>query len=81
MCLTLRSPAPQRVPDGAAIEETAQPPLSLVHCYEFTMPATGNDLLEALTLTVLEVSEDPSLNPIAVFTELVDGIEALSTVY
>jgi hypothetical protein len=38
--------------------------------------ATGTDLIEALDLVAEEVAEYPSTNPLLVFSELVDGIEA-----
>ena len=44
------------------------------------MALTGNDILEALSVTVDEVSEDPSLNALYVLNEIVEGMEALSSV-
>ena len=44
------------------------------------MALTGNDILEALSVTVDEVCEDPSLNALYVLNEIVEGMEALSSV-
>ena len=49
-------------------------------CLLTYMALTGNDILEALSVTADEVSEDPSLNALYVLNEIVDGMEALSSV-